>query len=166
MCDNRLQALSQPARATVAVQTYYCVLLYWPSRCNVRPLQLSPEAFARRMSEELGLSPNFVQPIARSISRQLLDSDRVLSKWAERTVAPATENIRHIDIDVRFRSVMYRDRLQWDVNCLRNSPELFARCTVADLSLPQVLFSISAVSLSLHRRSLEICSPVFVVLQL
>lgn len=101
-------------------------------------LQLSPGKFARRMSEELGLPPTFMQPIARSISRQLLDSERVLNRWAERTAGPVTESVRRIDIDVRFRSIIYRDHLQWDVNCLSNSAELFARCTVADLALPQV----------------------------
>ncbi|CAM9852970.1 unnamed protein product [Sphacelaria rigidula] len=105
------------------------------------------------MSEELGLSPNFVQPIARSISRQLLDSERMLREWATRTVASATESIRQIDIDVRFRSVMYRDRLQWNVNCLSNSPELFARCTVADLCLPQEMEPI--IAFTIHQQLLD-----------
>lgn len=52
-------------------------------------------------------------------------------------IAAAAENLQVIDIDVRFRSVVYRDRLEWDVNCLHSSPESFARCTVTDLALPQ-----------------------------
>lgn len=90
------------------------------------------------MTEELGLSRNFIRSIAQSISRQLIDYGRRLPGWvAEGMVAPAAENLQVIDIDVRFRSIVYRDRLEWDVNCLHSSPESFARSTVADLALPQ-----------------------------
>lgn len=100
--------------------------------------QLFPEQFSRRMSEELGLSRSFVQPMAQSINRQLLDYGHRLPRWAtEGTIAAAAENIHPIDVDVRFRSVIYRDRLHWDVNSIHNSPERFARYTVADLGLPQ-----------------------------
>lgn len=102
------------------------------------PEQLSPEEFSRRMAEELGLSRSFVRPIAQSISRQLIDYRRRLPGWvSEGMVAAAAENLQVIDIDVRFRSVVYRDRLEWDVNCLHSSPESFARYTVTDLALPQ-----------------------------
>lgn len=105
-----------------------------------RMLQLTPEVFSKHMSEELRLPPSFVQPIAQSISRQLAHANfgRGLPGWAEGTVAAAEERVHHVNIDIRFRSVIYRDHLQWDVNCLSNSPERFARCTVADLALPQV----------------------------
>lgn len=80
----------------------------------------------------------FVQPIAQSISRQLLNYRRKDSGWRmEGNTAEAQEITCPIQIDVRFRSVIYRERLQWDVHCLQNSPECFARRTVADLALPQ-----------------------------
>lgn len=91
------------------------------------------------MVEELGLSRSFIIPVAQSIIRQLFDFRRAMPAWtSEGTIsAGAEENLQLIEIDVRFRSIIYRDRLQWDVNCLYNSPENFARCTVADLGLPQ-----------------------------
>lgn len=102
-------------------------------------MQLSPLEFSRRTCAELGIGLSFVQPIAQSIGQQLIEYGRKNPTWAvEGTIAPAGENIQTVIIDVRFRSVIFRDRLQWDVNCPYNSPEQFARITVADLNLPQV----------------------------
>lgn len=101
--------------------------------------QVSPLEFSTRMCAELGVGSMFVQPIAQSINQQLIEHKRKVPGWAlQGTVAPARENMKEILIDVRFRSVVYRDCFQWDVNCLHNSPERFARSTVADLKLPQV----------------------------
>eukprot|EP00904_Undaria_pinnatifida_P010357 jgi/Undpi1/6451/HiC_scaffold_20.g08931.m1 len=103
------------------------------------------------MTEELGLSRNFIRSIAQSISRQLIDYGRRLPGWvAEGMVAPAAENLQVIDIDVRFRSIVYRDRLEWDVNCLHSSPESFARSTVADLALPQEMEP--AIAFTIHQQ--------------
>lgn len=107
---------------------------------------MSPEEFSRRTCEELGVGLDFVQPIAQSISQQLFKYERTFPGWAlEGTIGPATENIVTVDIDVRFRSVIYRDQVKWDVSCLHNSPERFARSTVADLNLPQELEPIIAL---------------------
>lgn len=111
------------------------------------PIQLAPEVFAARMGEELGLPKSFVQSIATSISRQLarMEFEGELPEWMkESQVAPVVENFCRVDIDIRFRSVIYRDHLQWDINCPTNSPEMFARCTVSDLALPQVCIVISS----------------------
>lgn len=105
-------------------------------------IQLSPREFSRTTCAELGVGLAFVQPMAWSISQQLIEHRRKFPGWAlEGTIAPAAENIQLLDIDVRFRSVVYRDRVRWDVNCLHNSPERFARSTVADLNLPQASFT-------------------------
>lgn len=105
----------------------------------VELVQVSPLEFSTRMCAELGVGSMFVQPMAQSISQQLIEYKEKVPGWALKgTVAPATENMKMILIDVRFRSVVYRDRFQWDANCLHNSPERFARSTVADLNLPQV----------------------------
>ncbi|CAM9337746.1 unnamed protein product [Ascophyllum nodosum] len=113
--------------------------------------QLSPEQFSKRMIEELGLSRGFILPVAQSISRQLLDFRSAMPSWrSDGTVAAAEENLQLIDIDIRFRSIIYRDRMQWDVNCLNNSPEVFARCTVADLGLPQEMEA--PIAYSVHQQ--------------
>lgn len=126
-CHEHLKSLS-----LVVMFPYYCLV---PTR-----KQLSPDQFSRHTVEELGLSRTFIQPVAESIRRQLLNYARKLPGLAtEGTIAPSSENIQPLEIDVRYRSVIYRDRLQWDVNSLHGSPEIFARHTVADLALPQVL---------------------------
>ncbi|CAM9805327.1 unnamed protein product [Hapterophycus canaliculatus] len=104
------------------------------------------------MCAELGVGSVFVQPIAQSISQQVIEGKRKIPEWALKgTVAPATENMKVILIDIRFRSVVYRDRLQWDSNCLHNSPERFARSTVADLNLPQEMEPI--IALTIHQQT-------------
>lgn len=109
-------------------------------------MQMSPEEFSRRTCEELGVGLAFVQPIAQSICQQLIEYESTFPGWAlEGTIGPAAENIVTVDIDVRFRSVIYRDQVEWDVSCLHNSPERFARSTVADLNLPQELEPIIAL---------------------
>lgn len=101
---------------------------------------MSPEEFSRRTCEELGVGLAFVQPIAQSISQQLIEYESKFPGWAlEGTIGPAAENIVTVNIDVRFRSVIFREQVKWDINCLHNSPERFARSTVADLNLPQEL---------------------------
>lgn len=101
-------------------------------------IQLSPGEFSRRACAELSVGSAFVQPMAQSISQQLIEHKRKFPGWTlEGMVAPAAENIQVLDIDVRFRSIIYRDQVRWDINCLHNSPERFARSTVADLNLPQ-----------------------------
>lgn len=98
------------------------------------------------MCEELGVGLAFVHPIAQSISQQLIEYESKFPGWAlEGTIAPAAENLVTVEIDVRFRSVIFRDQLKWDINCLHNSPERFARSTVADLNLPQELEAIIAL---------------------
>lgn len=107
-------------------------------------IQLSPSEFSRRACAELSVGLAFVQPMAQSINEQLIEFKRKFPGWAlEGMIAPAVENIQVLDIDVRFRSVVYRDKVRWDINCLHNSPERFARSTVADLNLPQASFTCS-----------------------
>lgn len=123
-------------------------------------MQMSPEEFSRRTCEELGVSLAFVQPIAQSISQQLIDYESTFPGWAlEGTIGPAAENIVTIDIDVRFRSVVYRDQVKWDVSCLDNSPERFARSTVADLNLPQELEPIIAMVVHQQVSSHRLAAP-------
>lgn len=114
-------------------------------------MQMSTEEFSRRTCAELGVGMAFVRPIAQSISRQLIEYETKFPGWElEGRIAPAAENIATIDIDVRFRSVHYRDEVKWDVNCLHNSPEVFARSTVADLGLPQEMEPI--IALTIHQQ--------------
>ncbi|CAM9706464.1 unnamed protein product [Ectocarpus sp. 12 AP-2014] len=118
---------------------------------DIHQSSLSPLEFSRRTCVELGIGLSFVQPIAQSIGQQLTEYGRKNSMWAvEGTIAPAGENIQTVIIDVRFRSVIFRDRLQWDVNCPYNSPEKFARITVADLNLPQEMEPI--IALTIHQQ--------------
>lgn len=126
--------------------------------------QMSPEEFSRRTCEELGVGLAFVQPMAQSISQQLMEHESKFPGWAlEGTTGPPAENIVTVDIDVRIRSVIYRDQFKWDVNCLHNSPERFARNTVADLNLPQELEPIIALvvhqQVSSHRLAVPSLSP-------
>lgn len=127
-------------------------------------MQMSPEEFSSRTCEDLGVGLAFVQPIAQSIVQQLIEYESKFPGWAlEGTIGPAAENIVMIDIDVRFRSVIYRDQAKWDVSCLHNSPECFARSTVADLNLPQELEPIIALvvhqQVSSHRLAAPSLSP-------
>ncbi|CAM9187873.1 unnamed protein product, partial [Scytosiphon promiscuus] len=113
---------------------------------------VSPWEFSTRMCAELGVGSMFVQPMAQSINQQLTEYKHKVPGWAWKgTVAPATEDMKVVLIDVRFRSVIYRDRLQWDINCLHNSPERFARSTVADLNLPQEMEPI--IALTIHQQT-------------
>ncbi|CAM9796065.1 unnamed protein product [Pylaiella littoralis] len=112
---------------------------------------LSPGEFSRRACAELSVGSAFVQPMAQSISQQLIEHKRKFPGWTlEGMVAPAAENIQVLDIDVRFRSIIYRDQVRWDINCLHNSPERFARSTVADLNLPQEMEP--TIALILHQQ--------------
>lgn len=123
-------------------------------------MQMSPEEFSRKTCAELGVGMAFVQPIAQSIGRQLMEYESKFPGWAlEGRIAPAAENIATVDIDVRFRSVHYREELQWDVNCLHNSPELFARTTVADLGLPQEMEPIIALTIHQQVSNHRLSSP-------
>lgn len=104
-------------------------------------MQLAPQVFSAQMSADLELPRSFVQPIASSISRQIkrAEFERAHSQWNSKAPAvPFVDSLCCIDVDLRFRSIVYRDHFHWDVNCLNSSPERFARITVADLALPQV----------------------------
>eukprot|EP00752_Nemacystus_decipiens_P004048 g3706.t1 len=62
---------------------------------------MSPEEFSKRTCEELGVGSAFVQPIAQSISQQLIEYERKYPGWAlEGTIGPAAENIVTVDVDV------------------------------------------------------------------
>lgn len=123
-------------------------------------VQMSPEEFSRRTCEELGVGLAFVQPIAQSISQQLIKYESKFPGWASAgTIGPAEENIVIVDIDVRFRSVIFREKVKWDINCLHNSPECFARSTVADLNLPQELEPLIALVVHQQVSSHRLAAP-------
>ncbi|ORY36853.1 SNF5-domain-containing protein [Rhizoclosmatium globosum] len=42
-----------------------------------------------------------------------------------------------LKIDVSIGTITVMDNVEWDINCTRNSPELFAECLCMELGLPQ-----------------------------
>lgn len=123
-------------------------------------MQMSPEEFSRRTCEELGVGLAFVLPMAQSINQQLAEYESKFPGWAmEGAIGPAAEHIVTLDIDVRFKSVIFRDQVRWDINCLHNSPESFARSTVADLNLPQELEPIIALVVHQQVSSHRLAAP-------
>ncbi|CAM9255581.1 unnamed protein product, partial [Choristocarpus tenellus] len=113
--------------------------------------QLSPEAFAVMTCSDLGLPRSFESLVAASISDQLLAFEISLPAWVrEGTIAPSKESLHPIHIDVRYRSLVYQDIIEWDINCMYSSPETFARRTAGDLSLPQEMES--AIAFTIHEQ--------------
>ncbi|CAN0231105.1 unnamed protein product, partial [Phaeothamnion confervicola] len=123
---------------------------------------LSPEAFAARTVAELRLPARFERPIARQLHEQLRYFARAFPAWlSEGNAAPVGDSLVTLDIDVRSKWLVYRDRVEWDVSCPLNSPEAFARQTVADLQLPIELEAAIAVTMheqiANHRQNLLRC---------
>lgn len=42
-------------------------------------------------------------------------------------------NVVPVNLSIRVGNLLYEDHLEWDMDCPENSPELFARTTVAEL---------------------------------
>ena len=89
--------------------------IFW----NLSEQQFTPEIFAKLVSEENSLTPNFEAEIAAAI-RQQITARQHLNFNAN------TENIRVIEIDVRIDNVCMKDHFEWDISNPDNCPEDFA----------------------------------------
>ncbi|CAM9244388.1 unnamed protein product [Discosporangium mesarthrocarpum] len=113
--------------------------------------QITPEAFAVMTCTDLRLPRSFEPPVAASVREQLQAFKLTLPGWLrEGTIAPTGESLHPIHIDIRFQSMVYRDRLEWDLNCVQSSPEALARRTTGDLSLPQEIEP--AIAFTIHEQ--------------
>ena len=89
--------------------------IFW----NLNEPHFTPETFAKLVSEENSLTPNFEAEIAQSIRNNV---QHRMYNWSTNH----GENIRIIEIDVRIDNVCVRDNFEWDISNPENSPEDFA----------------------------------------
>eukprot|EP01116_Phalansterium_solitarium_P000223 TRINITY_DN10131_c1_g1_i1.p2 TRINITY_DN10131_c1_g1~~TRINITY_DN10131_c1_g1_i1.p2 ORF type:complete len:313 (+),score=71.31 TRINITY_DN10131_c1_g1_i1:1149-2087(+) len=94
--------------------------------------ELTPEAYARSMCEDLDLPERLEYFIAQSIRRQLSE---YTAMRAMRQPANGPENIFMIRLDMSINGVGLYDQFEWDIDNPLNSPELFAKSMSTDLGL-------------------------------
>lgn len=87
----------------------------------------TPHTFAEIVCEEQKLPSGFVKEITRTVEQKL-------SRY-ERYHTGNYECLQVLEIEVRVDNLVLRDRFIWDINCVQNSPELFAQALCADLGL-------------------------------
>ncbi|KAI9353600.1 hypothetical protein BDR26DRAFT_848865 [Obelidium mucronatum] len=83
-----------------------------------------------------GILDPITLPPSIAISRNSREGNETPSD-AKRNIPDDFANLRvTLKIDITIGDITVMDNVEWDINCTRNSPEMFAECTCAELGLP------------------------------
>ncbi|KAJ1564393.1 SWI/SNF chromatin-remodeling complex subunit, partial [Nowakowskiella sp. JEL0078] len=120
---------------------------------NSNEMNIKPEDFAQILCEDMKITGLAFQElkiaIAQSIREQIDDYNshaasaleipsHILAQGFEENdnkIRDGSELRISIKIDILLKNVHFLDQFEWDINCHRNSPELFAEEIVNELSL-------------------------------
>ena len=104
----------------------------WPSENT-----LTPQDFAAVLVKDCGLPEEAVRVVAKKLTSQIGRWAAVWeAKWQQLSSGGgAAADPRLFVLDVDLGECVLRDRFEWDINNLANSPERFAEELVCDLGL-------------------------------
>jgi hypothetical protein len=106
--------------------------LLWPSSSS----QFTPEEYATAVAQDYGVAdaliPKITGHLEAQINRWKAVWEGMLKLWQEQGKTPY---LQVFSLEVDLDECVLRDRFQWDINNLANSPEKFAEELICDLGL-------------------------------
>jgi hypothetical protein len=103
----------------------------WPSENT-----LTPHEFAAVLVKDCGLPEDAALVVAKKLTSQIERWAAVWeAKWQQLCIGAAGADTRLFVLDVDLGECVLRDRFEWDINNLANSPERFAEEMACDLGL-------------------------------
>ncbi len=104
----------------------------WPSDNGMQP-----QEYAAVLVKDYGLPEEAVRVVAKKLAAQIARFGDVWeAKWQQLSSGGARRaEVRQLVLEVDLGECVLRDRFEWDINNLANSPELFAEELVCDLAL-------------------------------
>ena len=108
---------------------------------NLRQDFITPDFFARKLCDDVGLFCGFRNKIALQIEEQLHSYREIVSlaKGYSHLIPQWSRKIREVQtitLGIRHGILDYTDKIEWDPMSDTLTPEQFAEITCADLSLP------------------------------
>ncbi|OHS97206.1 hypothetical protein TRFO_36628 [Tritrichomonas foetus] len=109
-----------------------------------------PAAIAQSLVKDFGISSGFSDTIYSLVESQLDDFQKTAIQHPTSEWAIAGSAVHILTLEVGIDGVVYSDMLEWDIFDETADPDMFARLTVKELSLPVEFVNVISAQIRWH----------------